>query len=94
MYNKQFYILSILHNTTTSINNESHFQHHKIRRRYGVLRRADLPHLPRAGLFLIRKDIGRGRQWFHRRKYRLGRSLEGVRGWIGQRGVSERESEL
>lgn len=85
MYNKYFYILSILHNP--SITNESHFQPHKIHRRYGVLRRADLPPLPRDCLFLIRKDIGRSWQRFYCRKYRLGGSVAGLRGRVGQGGV-------
>jgi hypothetical protein len=91
MYNKQFYILSILYNQ--QYEHESHIQPHKIRRSYGVLRRADLPHLPRDCLFLIRKDIGRSWQRFHRRKRRLGASLEGLRVWVGEGGVSERDSE-
>jgi hypothetical protein len=73
---------------TQSITNESQFQPHKVYWRYGVLRRADLPHLPRDCLFLIRKDIGRSWQRFHRRKRRLGGPLEGVWVWVGEGGVS------
>ena len=78
---------------TQSITNESQFQPHKIRRRYGVLRSADVSPLPRDCLFLIRKDIGGGWQRFHRRKRRLGGSLEDVWVWVGEGGVSERDSE-
>ena len=79
----RYYITQSIHHE-----HESQFQPHKIRRRYGVLRSADVYPLPRDCLFLIRKDIGRSRQWFHRRKYRLDGSLEGVWVWVGEGGVS------
>ena len=72
----RYYITQSIHHE-----HESQFQPHKIRRRYGVLHSADVSPLPRDCLFLIRKDIGGGWQWFHRRKYRLGGSLED--GWDG-----------
>ena len=84
--NSSFYNLSILHNQ--SIQNESHFQPHKIHRRYGVLRRADVHHLPRDCLFLIWKDLRGSRQRFHRWKRCLGRSLADGRDGDGEGGVS------
>ena len=45
------------------------------------LRRANVSPLPRAGLFLLRKDIRGGWQRFHRRKYRLGGYV--ADGWNG-----------
>lgn len=75
------------------INNEYQFQHHKIYRRYGVLRRVDVYTLSRDCLFLIRKDIGGGWQRFHRRKYRVGDSVADGRDNDGEGGVSERDSE-
>ena len=59
-------------------------QHNKVHRCYGVLRRADLYPLSRDCLFLIWKDIGGGWQRVHRRKCRVGCSLEGVWFWIGE----------
>ena len=72
---KLLYIIISRYYITQSINNESQFQHYKIYRRYGVLRRADVSPPSRDCLFLIRKDIGGGWQRFHRRKYRLGHSV-------------------
>jgi len=74
------YILPILHNPNNH-EHESQLQPHKIHRRYGVLRRADVYRVPRDRLFLLRKDIGGGRQRFHRRKCRLGHSV--ADGWDG-----------
>ena len=62
-------------------------QHHKIRRRYGVLRRADISPLSRDCLFLLRKDIGGSWQRFHRRKCRVGGSLADGRDGDGEGGV-------
>ncbi len=72
-------------------NNESQLQHYKIHRRYGVLRRADVSHLPRDCLFLIRKDIGGGGQRVYRRKCRVGRSLADGRDGDGEGGVIVRK---
>ena len=77
-----FLFLLILHNNQQQHQDE--FQHNKIHRGYGVLRRADLYPLSRDCLFLIWKDIGITWQRFHRRKCRVGCSLEGVRVWIGE----------
>ena len=63
---------------------QDELQHYKIHRCYGVLRRADLCPLSRDCLFLIWKDIGGGWQRFHRRKCRVGCSLEDVWVWIGE----------
>jgi len=78
---------SIIHHPSP-INHESLFQHHKIRKRYGVLRHADISPLPRDCVFLLRKDLGGTRQRFHRRKYRVCCSVEGLWIWIGQGSVS------
>ena len=84
---KLLYIIFSRYYITQSINNESQFQHYKIHRRYGVLRRADVYRVPSHRLFLIRKDIGGGWQWFHRRKCRVGHSVADGRDNDGEGGV-------
>ena len=83
-----FLFLLILHNNQQTTNNKQQqqyeHQHHKIHRCYGVLRRADLHPLSRDCLFLIWKDIGINWQRVHRRKCRVGCSLESVWVWIGE----------
>ena len=71
-------------NKTTTRQQQDEFQHYKIHRCYGVLRRVVLHPLSRDCLFIIWKDIGGGWQRFHRRKCRVGCSLEGVWIWIGE----------
>jgi len=78
---KLLYIIISRYYITQSINNESQFQHYKIHRRYGVLRRLDVSRIPRHRIFLIRKDLGGGRQRFHRWKCRVSHSV--ADGWDG-----------